>query len=429
MPWDVTDDYIRSGHENPDKYDSDSLRTITIDDDKGIKAIIGCPKGNYTGGKCKVGTQIQSYLFMKDKGWTMDKAKAWFKSHEESLPTAKITIKENLVPFKFSAVAAVPGKSLNNRVYTEQVLRNATPLYKGKPFIMDHDITKSERVIGLITDSKYEGGIKVEGLGLMEKDLFDKVAGTDKIPPLIKGVSIGGEGEGENSLGGLQLSKFIPEELSLTAFPGIPEAQLTQIEMIMESYKRMEGEKMDKEEITEVKTENGTEIVVPLEVAEKMAKEGPMPTSPDSTRFNPPNVTQPPLMGGHQTGGHVANPPITQPTPSAPSEIDRVKTQAIPKEEAEEAETEEDRVKSKVPPDKVQPKEPPSAVHSKTPETGTLPKVVDSKSVSLSPGQIGGFEVTSKPDVVKRAQELLKQMNGDAKKAYLLACKEILSST
>ena len=51
-----------------------------------------------------------------------------------------------------------------------------------------------------------------------------------------------------------------------------------------------------------------------------------LPPSPDVTRFSPANVTQAPLFGGMQTGGHVANPPITQPTPSSPSEIPRVKT-------------------------------------------------------------------------------------------------------
>jgi hypothetical protein len=78
MPWEETEEHIRSGHEDPKKYDKDSMRTIDIDAEKGIKAVIGCPKGNFKGGKCEVGTQVQSYLFAKDKGWTMTKAKAWF---------------------------------------------------------------------------------------------------------------------------------------------------------------------------------------------------------------------------------------------------------------------------------------------------------------------------------------------------------------
>jgi hypothetical protein len=45
------------------------MRTIDIDAVAGIKAVIGCPKGNFKGGKCAVGTEVQSYLFSKDKGW------------------------------------------------------------------------------------------------------------------------------------------------------------------------------------------------------------------------------------------------------------------------------------------------------------------------------------------------------------------------
>ncbi len=90
MPWEETDDYVRSGHESPDKYDKDSMRTIEIDAAEGIKAVIGCPKGNFKGGKCVVGTEVQSYLFAKEKGWTMTKANAWFeKSKKEKKPKAK----------------------------------------------------------------------------------------------------------------------------------------------------------------------------------------------------------------------------------------------------------------------------------------------------------------------------------------------------
>lgn len=82
MPWEETDQYIRSGHGDPSKLDPKSMRTITLSDKKGIKAIIGCPKGHWSGGKCNVGTVTQSYLFDKSKGWTLEKAKAWFNSHK-----------------------------------------------------------------------------------------------------------------------------------------------------------------------------------------------------------------------------------------------------------------------------------------------------------------------------------------------------------
>ena len=87
LTWEETDDYIRSGHERPDQYDKDSMRTIDIDATEGIKAVMGCPKGNFIGGKCSVGTQVQSYLFAKEKGWTMTKAKEWFEKSKEEKGT------------------------------------------------------------------------------------------------------------------------------------------------------------------------------------------------------------------------------------------------------------------------------------------------------------------------------------------------------
>ena len=399
MPWEETDDYIRSGHEDPDKFDKDSLRTITVDAEKGIKAIVGCPKGEFENGKCKVGTQVQSFLFDKSKGWTMDKAKDWFKKHEESnvkpveSRIEKIRIQEKLVPFKFTAIAAKPGKSLNNRIYSPEVLQKAAPLYKGKPFILDHDYENVDKVIGVITDSRYKDGIEVEGLGLMHEDLFAKVAGSGKVPSLIKGVSIGGLGEGELTSLGVDIRNFVPEELSLTAFPGIPEAQLTQIEMIRESIKKIEeGEKtMEKTKVEEKKAEADVIVDIPFEAAEKIAEKVPklaeadIPTSPDSKRFTPPQVTPgAPAMGGHQTGGIA---PIPEP----------VKVPETPPQEPQRVATVE-------------------------------PKVITTKSVSVPAGQMAPFEIRSQNDIVARAQEILKQMNGDAKRAFYKIAKEILDS-
>ncbi|HXZ23859.1 MAG TPA: hypothetical protein VEH08_03900 [Methanomassiliicoccales archaeon] len=82
MPWEVTADYIRSGHKGLEGYDKSSLRTIAIDDKKGIKAIVACPKGSYDASKCEEGMEVISFLFAKADGWTMDSAKAWFAKNE-----------------------------------------------------------------------------------------------------------------------------------------------------------------------------------------------------------------------------------------------------------------------------------------------------------------------------------------------------------
>ena len=79
MPWEENPETIRSGHGEIGRFDPKSFRTIDITE--GIKAVIGCPKGNFVNGKCKVGTEVQSYIFSKPK-FTMKTAKAWFKEHE-----------------------------------------------------------------------------------------------------------------------------------------------------------------------------------------------------------------------------------------------------------------------------------------------------------------------------------------------------------
>jgi hypothetical protein len=69
-PWEETEENIRSGH----KESSEECRTIEISESEGIKAVY-----------CKYGEKwdIQSYLFSKAKGWTMEKAKSWFNNHKD----------------------------------------------------------------------------------------------------------------------------------------------------------------------------------------------------------------------------------------------------------------------------------------------------------------------------------------------------------
>jgi hypothetical protein len=75
MPWEETDDYIRSGHGNAE--DIETCRTIDISEPKGLKAI-------YCKSKSTGKWAIQSYLFSKKEGWTMEKAKEWFAAHRQS---------------------------------------------------------------------------------------------------------------------------------------------------------------------------------------------------------------------------------------------------------------------------------------------------------------------------------------------------------
>jgi hypothetical protein len=210
--------------------------------------------------------------------------------------THQFTIREStrsgLVPFKARILIATPGKSLNNRIYTREVLQQAATLYEGKPFILDHDIEHAERVVGLVTRPRYAvergySGEAIEGLwadalGLMDAPLFEKMSGVGPVPPLVKGVSLGGEGEGTYDPNGILIRSLMPAELSVTAFPGIPSAHIAAINMIREHYLNPNSEV--KNTTIQVREKD-----LSLEDAEKQAandtknprkiREGPLPSA------------------------------------------------------------------------------------------------------------------------------------------------------
>jgi hypothetical protein len=215
------------------------------------------------------------------------------------MSTRHFTIRESappgLVAFRARILAAVPGKSLNGRIYTAELLKQTAPLYPSdgvnpRPFTLDHDIEHCERVMGMITGASYGvqeamngkpvEGLWLEAIGYMDQELFAKVAGTKQVPPFIRGVSIGGEGEGEWTGNGVLIRSFKPAELAMTAFPGIPTAHIAAINMIREHYLNPSNE-MKKTSI-QIKEKD-----LSLEEAEKQAatdknnprktREGPLP--------------------------------------------------------------------------------------------------------------------------------------------------------
>jgi len=80
-PVDVTEDTIRIRMRDPEDFQADSFRTITISADDYIKAVIGKLKG-------ETKTTVQSYLFDKEH-WTVEEAQAWVKEHGKQRGTEK----------------------------------------------------------------------------------------------------------------------------------------------------------------------------------------------------------------------------------------------------------------------------------------------------------------------------------------------------
>jgi hypothetical protein len=231
------------------------------------------------------------------------------------MSTRHFTIQESsppgLVAFRARILAAVPGKSLNGRIYTAELLKQTAPLYPSdginpRPFTLDHDIEHCERVIGMITGATYGvqeamngrpvEGLWLEAIGYMDKELFAKVVGTKEVPPFIRGVSIGGEGEGEWTGNGVLIRSFKPAELAMTPFPGIPTAHIAQINMIREHYlnSNNEGKKMS----IQIQEKD-----LSLEEAEKQAahdsknprktREGPLPPPDRGANDSRPGLPAP----------------------------------------------------------------------------------------------------------------------------------------
>jgi hypothetical protein len=60
--------FIRSGHRNPEDFNPETLKTITLSQEEGIQTITGKPWNQQS-------TEIVSYLFSKEKSWTTENVK------------------------------------------------------------------------------------------------------------------------------------------------------------------------------------------------------------------------------------------------------------------------------------------------------------------------------------------------------------------
>jgi len=72
----VLEDTIRVRVRNPDKFQEDSFRTITLSENEGIKAVVGRLVGEKT-------TTVQVFIFDKDK-WDKKRAQAWVKKNKKA---------------------------------------------------------------------------------------------------------------------------------------------------------------------------------------------------------------------------------------------------------------------------------------------------------------------------------------------------------
>ncbi len=141
LPWDQTQTIIRSGHRNPEDFDPQTIKTITLNKEEGIQAITAKPWN-------KESTEVVSYLFNKEKGWTVKKAQEWFKEHEKKAKESfSWTGTINNIPQTGNLIR---GKALHPirtihpqewpqiREYLKEELEKSAHKLAGTPLILDH---------------------------------------------------------------------------------------------------------------------------------------------------------------------------------------------------------------------------------------------------------------------------------------------------
>jgi len=227
LPWEETEVYIRSGHRDPEEFRSDSLRTIVLSEEEGIKAVIGKSKG-------KDSMEVQSYLFSKDKGWTVDKAKAWFEKHHKSEAVHQLfsvilplRVLEKIVdkPLRIRGIALTAGISRNFNIYTPEELHGFAKRLVSAPVYVEHVAVPN--ATGRIVKADWDGRNLWYEAEIDDEETAEKIR-----KGLIKHVSVGADYETVDILNGKVPHGLHNAELSLVAVPGIPEANIQIMEKL-----------------------------------------------------------------------------------------------------------------------------------------------------------------------------------------------------
>jgi len=232
LPWEETQEFIRSGHRDPSGFESDSLRTIWISEEEGIKAVIGKPKGEAT-------TRVVSYLFLKEKDWNLEKAKAWFNEHEQKTSHEHLycltPILEKIVdkPLRIRGIALTAGVSRNLNVYVDEELERFASKLIGSPVYLEH--VSASSAVGKVVDAKWDSGSKTLSY---EAEVYDEETQEKIRKGLIQHVSVAADYERVDSLDGKVPHGLHNAELSLVAVPGIPQTNIQIMEKLASNPKR-----------------------------------------------------------------------------------------------------------------------------------------------------------------------------------------------
>ena len=214
MPWENTEQFIRSGHRDPEEFQTDTLKTITLNENEGIKAIIGKPKGKHA-------MEILSYMFEKDKGWTIEKAKEWFEKHhapakEHIYAVLPFAISEKIMekPLRIRGLAMTAGMSKNFNIYTPEELQTFAGKLVDAPVYIEH-VTVPDAV-GKVTKTEWDGQRLWYEAEIYDEDTAEKIR-----KGLMRHVSVGADYETVEIIDGKIPHGLYNAEISLVAVPGI----------------------------------------------------------------------------------------------------------------------------------------------------------------------------------------------------------------
>ncbi|MEM2102346.1 MAG: hypothetical protein QXM22_02390 [Candidatus Bathyarchaeia archaeon] len=224
MPWEQTSGYIRSGHRNLDDFKPHTFRTVWVSEEEGIRAVVGKPKGKH-------GMEIVSFLFDVKKGWTLEKAKAWFEQHkdESQFNTQKehfcfvAPILEKVIdkPLRIRGVAISAGMSRNFNIYLEDELKQFATKLVNAPVYLEH--VSALNAVGKVTSTAWNPSSKAI---FYEAEIYDDETQEKIRRGLIQHVSVAADYEKLDVVDGQVPHGLHNAELSLVAVPGMPQTNI-----------------------------------------------------------------------------------------------------------------------------------------------------------------------------------------------------------
>lgn len=226
MPWEQTSEVIRSGHRDVDEFQPDTMRTIWISEAEGIKAVVGKPKG-------KDSMEVVSYLFMLDSGWTVEKAREWFKKHKEEPSREKLfcltPILEKTLdnPLRIRGVALTAGMSRNLNIYLDDELAQFAERLVGVPVYLEH--VSALNAVGKVTNAFWDKDARAL---LYEAEIYDEKVAEQIRRGLIQHVSVAADYTCLDVVDGQIPRGLHNAELSLVAVPGISNSNVQIMERL-----------------------------------------------------------------------------------------------------------------------------------------------------------------------------------------------------